>query len=166
MEKKIFCFHMEKLNYFKESFIIGAMKDLIDERNKKEKMQNSILKWWNVHYMTPEELEEEQEKEQDPSVSGTKHQSGHGDSQQDGHDAQEIMDHIGQVAREQEEKKQREIEAAVMKTRDNYNPLTGAYSGSYGSGGADSEYEDQIAAILTEKDDALRDLIEHTEEGE
>ena len=34
------------------------MKDLIDERNRKEKMQNSILKWWNVHYMTPEELEE------------------------------------------------------------------------------------------------------------
>ena len=25
------------------------MKDLIDERNKREKMQNSIIKWWNVN---------------------------------------------------------------------------------------------------------------------
>ena len=40
-----------------------TMKDLIEERDKKDKMKHSIVKWWNVHYMTPEELEEEQAKE-------------------------------------------------------------------------------------------------------
>ena len=141
------------------------MKDLIDERNKKEKMQNSILKWWNVHYMTPEELEEEQEKEQDPSVTGTEHQSGSAEiPKEDEHHTQEIMEHLRQVEKEQEKKKQHEIEAAVMEARENFNPLTGSYSGSYGAGGVDSEHEDQIAAILTEKEDALRSLIEHADE--
>lgn len=156
---------MEKLNYFIESFIIGAMKDLIDERNKKEKMQNSILKWWNVHYMTPEELEEEQDKEQDPSVSGAERQSDPAGPQEE-HDAQEIMEHLKRAEQEREAEKKRAIEAAVMEAEENYNPLTGAYSGSYGSGGADLEHEDQIAAILTEKEEALRDLISgQTEES-
>ena len=31
------------------------MKDLIDERNKREKMQNSIIKWWNVNMVPVEE---------------------------------------------------------------------------------------------------------------
>ena len=144
---------------------MGAMKDLIDERNRKEKMQNSILKWWNVHYMTPEELEEEQEKEHDPSVTGTKHQSDSTEAQ-DAHNPQEIMEHLEQAAKEQEAKKQQEIEAAMKEHRENYNPLTGSYSGSYGSSGVDSEHEDQIAAILTEKEDALRNLIEHADEVE
>ena len=139
---------------------MGAMKDLIDERNKKEKMQNSILKWWNVHYMTPEELEEEQEKEHDPSVTGA------GSQDREEHDAKEIMENLERAAKEREAEKQREIEAAVMEAEENFNPLTGSYSGSYGSGGVDSEHEDQIAAILTEKDDALRDLIKHADTAE
>ena len=103
-------------------------------------MQNSILKWWNVHYMTPEELEEEQEKDHDPSVTGTGHQS---DSKQN---------------------KQSEAENAVMDAEEDFNSTTGSYSGGYGKDGADPEYEDQIASILMEKDDALRSLIEHAEE--
>ena len=39
------------------------MKDLIAERDKKEKMKHSIVKWWNVHDMTLEELTEEQARE-------------------------------------------------------------------------------------------------------
>ena len=27
------------------------MSDLIDERNKREKMKNSIVKYWNVNYV-------------------------------------------------------------------------------------------------------------------
>lgn len=33
------------------------MKDLIDERNFREKCARSIVKGYNVHYMTPEEIE-------------------------------------------------------------------------------------------------------------
>lgn len=44
------------------------MKDLIEERNKKEKMQHSVIKWWNAHYMTLEELGMEQPKKPKPEV--------------------------------------------------------------------------------------------------
>lgn len=36
------------------------MKDLIDERNFKEKSARSIVKGYNVHYMTKEEIEAQQ----------------------------------------------------------------------------------------------------------
>ena len=32
------------------------MKDLIDERNQREKMKNSIVKFWNVNYVDAETL--------------------------------------------------------------------------------------------------------------
>ena len=49
---------------------IGAvtMKDLIDERNERERISRSIIKYWNVNYIPkqpepvePEKMEEEQE---------------------------------------------------------------------------------------------------------
>ena len=43
------------------------MKDLIDEKNKQEKMKRSVIKYWNVSYGTPEAIggeEEENEREQ------------------------------------------------------------------------------------------------------
>ncbi len=46
------------LNYSQASYIIIGMRDLIRERNEKEKMDRTVIKWWNVHYMTPEELSE------------------------------------------------------------------------------------------------------------
>ena len=45
------------------------MKDLIQERNEREKMEHSIVKWWNVHYMTPEELRAAQQAEKQEQVS-------------------------------------------------------------------------------------------------
>lgn len=33
-----------------------SMRDLIDERNRREKLKNSIIKGYNVHYVTQEEL--------------------------------------------------------------------------------------------------------------
>ena len=43
------------------------MKDLIDEKNRQEKMKRSIIKYWNVSYGSPEAIggeEEEKEREQ------------------------------------------------------------------------------------------------------
>ena len=40
------------------------MKDLIDEKNRQEKMKRSIIKYWNVSYGSPEAIGgEEEEKE-------------------------------------------------------------------------------------------------------
>ena len=130
-----------------------TMKDLIEERDKKDKMKHSIVKWWNVHYMTPEELEEEQEKE---LTSDVPQMSGDLDA------AQEIIDRLNREAAEDEARKQREIEQARRLAEENFNETTGAYSGAYGSEGIDHRHKEQIDAILAEKDEALRDLIERS----
>ena len=40
------------------------MRDLIDERNRREKLKNSIIKGYNVHYVTQEELARQKEEEE------------------------------------------------------------------------------------------------------
>jgi len=37
------------------------MKDLIDEKNRQEKMKRSIIKYWNVSYGSPEAIGGEEE---------------------------------------------------------------------------------------------------------
>ena len=38
------------------------MRDLIDERNRREKLKNSIIKGYNVHYVTQEEERKRQQE--------------------------------------------------------------------------------------------------------
>ena len=135
------------------------MKDLIAERDKKEKMQHSIIKWWNVHYMTPEELTEEQVKEAAPEMPAADLQAA------DTLDAaQDIIDRLNREAAEDEARKQLEIEQARIAAESNFNEATGASSGSYGAGSVHERHREQIDSILAEKDEALRDLIERTGE--
>lgn len=157
---------------------MGVMKDLIAERDKKLKMQKSIVKWWNVHYMTPEELAEEQEKEEAAASSqtaGDSAPSDHADGQMiqepekenvadDEEEAQEILDRLSREADANEARKREEIAQARLEAEANFNEATGAYSGGYGSSGADGEHKEKIDAILAEKDDALRNLIQSTGE--
>jgi len=42
------------------------MKDMIDERNFRERSSRSIVKGYNVHYMTQEELAMQQQQEEEP----------------------------------------------------------------------------------------------------
>ncbi len=128
------------------------MKDLIEERDKKEKMKHSIVKWWNVHYMTPDELGEDQseeesaEPEEDPAINS----------------AQEILDRLNREAEENEARKREEIEEAKLLAEGHFNESTGAYSGLYGTGQVKDEERERINAILAEKDEALKHLIERT----
>jgi len=81
------------------------MRDLIDERNYRERVSNSIIKSYNVHYMSEEEQAEEAARKL-----------------------------IEQMKREEEEKRRRTIEQAVeIRSRKEYthqqdnlddNPLT------------------------------------------
>lgn len=151
------------------------MKDLIAERDKKEKMKHSIVKWWNVHYMTPEELAAEEAKETVPASSsqtmgvsvplydGVQNVQPSAKADEAAA-AQEILDRLNREAAEDEARKQREIEQARLAAEANFNETTGAYSGSYGTYGADGVHKEQIDAILAEKDDALRSLIQSTGE--
>lgn len=154
------------------------MKDLIAERDKKEKMNHSIVKWWNVHYMTAEELAEAQRKEAvadgtqetfDPATAdplAVHSASAKAESaREEVPDAtQEIIDRLNREAAEDEARKQQEIEAVKRTAEANFNETTGAYSGAYGADGIQDKHKEQIDAILAEKDDALRDLIQRVGE--
>ncbi len=113
------------------------MKDLIEERDRREKIHNSIIKSWNVHYMTPEELETLQQQ----------------------NEAAEVYERLAAEAAADEAKLQAEIEAARQKAM-SYNKITGAYSGEYGKQDVDSVTQGQIEKILGEKEAALRSVIE------
>lgn len=158
---------------------MGVMKDLIAERDKKLKIQKSIVKWWNVHYMTPEELAEEQEKEVASASSQTAGDSAPSDNadgqmiqelekenaaDDEEETVQEILDRLSHEAEEDEARKREEIAQARLEAEANFNEATSAYSGGYGASGADGEHKEKIDAILAEKDDALRDLIQRTGE--
>ena len=167
-----------KVEFFEGIIYNRTMKDLIEERDKKEKMNHSIVKWWNVHYMTSEELEE-----MDESLPGSMQGSGHSAHTQGPEEhvssspqmneqpqmeqadmAQEIIDRLNREAAEDEARKQQEIEQARMTAEANFNEATGAYSGAYGANGVKDKHREQIDAILAEKDEALRDLIQRTGE--
>ena len=93
------------------------MKDLIAERDKKEKMEHSIVKWWNVHYMTPEELTEEQKKEASLHVSQAVQPEVNEEMYSAGDSldaAQESIDRLNREAAEDEARKQLEIEQAKL----------------------------------------------------
>ena len=114
--------------------------DLIAKRDKKLKMDRSIIKGWNVHYQTLQEVEdeayakrqkqrEEQAKELDEAYQEQDEIDGLGDGGTD-------------EAKEQSEKE--------------FNAKTGSYSGKYGKKAVEDEAtKEKINAILTEKSDAF-----------
>ena len=149
------------------------MKDLIAERDKKEKMLRSVIKRWNVHYMTQQEAEEEEKrklgKSQNKSVPESEENEFDTETAMADMDpeqarmAQEIIDRLNSEAMEDEAKKQKEIEEAKVMSdyedSDSYNEATNAYSGEYGKGTVDEENKDQIEKILAERGDRVRDAI-------
>lgn len=140
------------------------MRDLIAERDKKLNMENAIVKWWNVHYMTPQELAQMQEKQAPmASAQSSDYQMGNempaspaqgtSDLKNQMSDeqiraAQEIIDRLNREAKEDELKKRQEIalarEAAEKKFEEEQRITKGT-----------------IDHILAEKEEALRDMIEH-----
>lgn len=115
------------------------MKDIIDERNEKERIRKSIIKRWNVNYMplTPEQMAMKQ-AEADRLA-----------------EEENAAQQTGEVFAENRE---------ADSIEDLYNATTGSYSGAYGRGEVNEVTKGQIDKILQEKSDALRDLIAH--EGE
>ncbi|MCI8892660.1 MAG: hypothetical protein HFH34_15285 [Eubacterium sp.] len=105
--------------------------DLIAKRDRKIKMDRSIVKFWNVHYQTLEEVEEaERLKKQKQEEEARKNA--------------ERLANEEQESETQEHKKKQTDEA--------YNSKTGSYSGHYGKKPVhDEDQKQQIHAILNEK---------------
>ena len=102
--------------------------DLIAKRDKKIKMDRSIVKGWNVHYQTLEEVEEaaraKKQKEEEEARKEAEKEAGHRTSE-------------GSDGKSQ---------------KDAYNAKTGSYSGHYGKKPVhDEDQKQQIHAILNEK---------------
>ena len=112
------------------------MSDLIDECNKREKMKNSIVKFWNVNYVDAETLKKQQEEAE--AAEREK--------------ALEAAENAAEMNRAYNE--------ASHKRSYDYNPTTGAYSGLYGQGEVDDVTKGQIDKILQEKDEILKGLIQ------
>ena len=142
---------------------------MIKERDEKEKMEHSIIKWWNVHYMTPEELRAaQQEDEPSQTVKSAQQEGGADEAHQlriaeaELHAAEEIIERLKREAQDVESSKRREIER--MRQEVETNAAADAQAGTQETGETDKAENKQIQSILAEKNDALRDLIEHTEE--
>ncbi len=107
--------------------------DLIEKRDKKRRMDRGIVKSWNAHYQTLEEVEAQARKgEQEPGEA-------------EAEELQAIEAEAPQVPGETE-----------PKSADAYNAKTGSYSGNYGQHPVEDEAEkEQITAILREKKDAF-----------
>lgn len=111
------------------------MRDIIDERNEKERISKSIVKYWNVNYVVrPVEKPDESAE----SIA---------ESERD----------MGEVSVD--------VAAEETQRDEFYNATTGSYSGAYGMEMVKDEVaKGQIDKILHEKKDALRDLIAHADE--
>ena len=110
--------------------------DLIAKRDKKMKMDRSIIKGWNVHYQTLEEVEEAaRAKKQGEEEQARKNAQKHTKDPQD-YDSDQSYD---------------ENEKELL-SKEAYNPKTGSYSGHYGKKPVKDEgQKQQIHAILNEK---------------
>lgn len=110
--------------------------DLIAKRDKKMKMDRSIIKGWNVHYQTLEEVEEaarakKREEEEEVRKNAQEH-------------TQDPQDYDPDQNFDENEKE--------LLSKDAYNPKTGSYSGHYGKKPVKDEgQKQQIHAILNEK---------------
>lgn len=126
------------------------MRDLIEERNRREKMQNSIIKYWNVNLIPYSKEEDAFAK-----LSAEEKQA-----------AKDIIARLDAEAAADEALKAKEVEQAKAereKSESTYNKATNSYSGAYGTKPVEDEEEkDRIAQILREKEDAFQKNLENT----
>ncbi len=146
--------------------------DLIDERDRKARMTSSVIKFWNVRYLTKEQAKELEAQKRAQEEAEQAEQQAIPDSQadEDLRRAQEIFERLEAEAAADEAKKIEEQRAAyeavqASMTDENYNATTGSYSGSYGKGHIDESTKDMAAAILSEKTDSIAALFEQAEQS-
>ena len=141
-------------------------RDLIEERDRKEKIKRSVIKSWNVRYFD-EEAEALMQAQLEAQMQAQR------EEEERLREAQEIFDRLERERMEDEAKKQAEIDQAYLAQAykeaeidaqkwldENFNSFTGAFSGSYGQGEVDEADRDRINMILHEKDAALRGIID------
>lgn len=124
------------------------MKDAIDKRNEKEKIARSIVKRWNVVYITQEELEKRRQEEERMERMEEERKK-----------ADEILKRLEREALEDEQKKAEEIQAMLYQKE-----IEGHKSqNTYGTTPMDGVTQEKVEAILSDKERMLQELIQNTE---
>ena len=119
------------------------MKDAIDKRNEREKIAKSIIKRWNVIYITKEELDKRRQEEERMKQN-----------QEEREKADEVLKRI-----EDECKKAEEMQAilAQQEIEGHKNADT------YGTTPMDGVTQEKVEAILNDKERMLQQIIQDTE---
>ena len=123
--------------------MVSFGRDLIAEKNKRDRIKSSVIKYWNVNYIDPEEERRKQEEAMR-------------------NEAQEVIERLEQEKADDDARKREEIEQAYYDAKikeEAYNATTGSYSGMYGQGDVDHVTKDQVQMILNEKNAAIQNLI-------
>ena len=129
------------------------MPDLIEIRDRKNSVQSSVIKRWNVHFMTKEEIEAQQQLSMAETES-TEESLANADAEaEELRRAQEIFERLEREAaadKETELEEQRMAYAIANGELDDsfYNESTGSYSGAYGMKPVDEATQAQLAEII------------------
>ncbi len=124
------------------------MKDAIDKRNEREKIAKSIVKRWNVIYISKEELEQKRREEEHMQQMEEERQK-----------ADEILKRLEREAREDEEKKAEELRLLLAQQEIESHKS----SDMYGTTPMDGVTQEKVEAILNDKERVLQQIIQNTE---
>lgn len=124
------------------------MKDAIDKRNERERIAKSIVKRWNVIYVTKEELERKRQEEERMEQQEEERKK-----------ADEILKRLQQEAEEDERKKAEELQAILAQKEIESHTS----SDTYGTTPMDGVTQEKVEAILSDKERMLQQIIQNTE---
>lgn len=124
------------------------MKDAIDKRNERERIAKSIVKRWNVIYVTKEELEKKRQEEERLERQEEERQK-----------ADKILKRLQEEAEADEKRKKDEILAILAQKE-----IEGHISlDTYGTTPMDGVTQEKVEAILSDKERMLQQIIQDTE---
>lgn len=129
------------------------MEDMIDKRDKRNRIARSVIKSWNVHYITEAELQAKQAQEEERL------------RQEEAERVGNVLARLKEEAEADEAAKQAEIRELLdqqERDRANFNAATNSRSGEYGTRKVEDETTlAQINAILGEKEEAFEQQLQH-----
>jgi len=146
------------------------MPDLIDIRDRKANVKSSVIKRWNVHFVTQEELdakkaamEAEEAKAQEIDLDAIAAE------EEELRRAQEVFERLEREAAADRAKELEEQRLAYQMANgelpdDMYNSTTGSYSGAYGRRPIDDETKAQLDEIMNNNGNDISALFAQAEQ--
>lgn len=150
------------------------MPDLIEIRDKKNSVKSSVIKRWNVHFMTAEEIEAQNNQEallaEANSAADEEAAKKAEEEAEELRRAQEIFERLEREAAADKEKELEEQRMAYAMANGDlddsfYNETTGSYSGAYGMKPMDDDTKAQLDAIMSNNGNDISALFAQAEEN-